>query len=150
MVRDRDARGRPENARPRDGLGRPLPHGAVGVEPVVAQDRSPEQALAEAQDLLDRERPFHAHEILEEQWKAASGSERGLWQGLAQLAVGLTHQRRGNVRGAVSVTTRGADALLPYGAVPPYGLDIAGLLRWARELAEHPERETPVPVLRAP
>ena len=150
MVRDRDARGRPENARPRDGLGRPLPRGSVGVERVEAADRSPAQALALAQDLLDRERPFHAHEVLEEQWKAAQGSERDLWQGLAQLAVGLTHQRRGNLRGATSVTTRAADALVPYANARPYGLDIAGLLGWARELAAHPERETAVPLLRAP
>ena len=30
--RDRDAAGRPRNARPRDELGRPLQYGAAGVE----------------------------------------------------------------------------------------------------------------------
>lgn len=149
MARDRDAQGRPENARPRDGLGRPLPHGVEGVERVVARDRTPAQALDEAQDLLDRERPFHAHELLEEQWKAADPAERELWQGLAQLAVGLTHQRRGNGRGATSVTTRGADAVARYASQPPHGIDVDGLVAWARALAAHPEREAPVPSLRS-
>ncbi len=32
--RDRDADGRARQSRPRDELGRPLPYGSVGVEPV--------------------------------------------------------------------------------------------------------------------
>ncbi|KRE38507.1 hypothetical protein ASG73_06140 [Janibacter sp. Soil728] len=147
--RDRDARGRAENARPRDGLGRPLPHGSPGVERVEARDRTPDEAIADAQAYLDREMPFHAHEVLEEQWKGAPEPERALWQGLAQLAVGLTHQRRGNTAGATSVTTRGGDAIAPYVALAPHGIDVVGLLAWARALAAHPEREVPVPSLRS-
>lgn len=146
--RDRDAAGRPENARPRDGLGRPLPHGATGVERVESRARTVEQALAEAQDYLDREMPFHAHEVLEDQWKQTEADDRTLWQGLAQLAVGLTHQRRGNLAGAVSVTSRGADAIEPYEAEAPYGLDIGGLVAWARSLAADPGGQVPVPHLR--
>ena len=101
-----------------------------------------------AQDLLDREMPFHAHEVLEDQWKAASGEERALWQGLAQLAVGLTHQRRGNLRGAAAVTTRGADAIVGALEAPPHGIDIAGLLVWARNVAARPEADVPIPLLR--
>lgn len=149
MARDRDARGRAENARPRDGLGRPLPHGSMGVERVEAGERTPAAALTEAQDYLDREMPFHAHEVLEEQWKSAPSAERELWQGLAQLAVGLTHQRRGNLRGATSVTTRGADAVAGYSAAPPHGIDVDGLVAWARALAAHPQLEVPVPSLRS-
>src|SRR4029079_9854938 len=90
--RDRDASGRPLNARPRDGLGRPLPHGASGVQRVPeGLTLPPLESLAEAQRLIDAGRPFHAHEVLEGTWKAASQDERDLWQGLAQLAVGLTH-----------------------------------------------------------
>lgn len=148
VARDRDAQGRAENARPRDGLGRPLPHGSPGVERVEARDRSPDEALAEAQDHLDREMPFHAHEVLEEQWKAAPEPERALWQGLAQLAVGLTHQRRGNPRGARTVTTRGADAIERYVAIAPHGIDVAGLVTWARALAQDPDGQVPVPRLR--
>ena len=147
--RDRDAHGRAENARPRDGLGRPLPHGSPGVERVEARDRTPDEALAEAQDYLDHEMPFHAHEVLEEQWKSAPDPERALWQGLAQLAVGLTHQRRGNTRGAASVASRGADAIERYVGIAPHGIDVAGLVAWAQAMTGDPSAEVPVPSLRS-
>lgn len=147
-TRDRDTAGRPENARPRDGLGRPLPRGSEGVAPFESRPRTPAEALDDAQDFLDHGMPFHAHEVLEDQWKAAGGNERGLWQGLAQLAVGLTHQRRGNLPGALSVTSRGADALAAYESAPPYGIDIAGLVAWARGLAADPAGDVAVPRLR--
>ncbi|MBA2309585.1 MAG: DUF309 domain-containing protein, partial [Pseudonocardiales bacterium] len=87
--RDRDEAGRPLNARPRDGLGRPLPYGSPGVDrPPAATPLSPEAALDEAQRLLDEGMPFHAHEVLEEAWKSAPEPERALWRALAQLAVG--------------------------------------------------------------
>ena len=54
-------------------------------------------------------RPFHAHEVLEAAWKSGPAQERDLWQGLAQIAVGLTHARRGNARGAVALLRRGAE-----------------------------------------
>ncbi|MYS76644.1 DUF309 domain-containing protein, partial [Streptomyces sp. SID5926] len=83
---------RARNARPRDGLGRPLPYGADGVprqpEGVV---RAPEATVAEAQRLLDDGKPFHAHEVFEDAWKSGPEAERELWRGMAQLAVGLTH-----------------------------------------------------------
>ncbi len=147
--RDRNPEGRAENARPRDGLGRPLPHGTEGVERVEARDRTPEEALEEAQAYLDREMPFHAHEVLEEQWKSAAPRERPLWQGLAQLAVGLTHQRRGNARGARTVTERGGAAIAPFAEVPPHGIDVAGLVTWAGGLVEDPATAPAVPRLRA-
>lgn len=146
--RDRNTAGRPENARPRDGLGRPLPKGSVGVErPAVAVD-SPTAALELAQDLLDADLPFHAHEVLEEWWKRAAAEERPLWQGLAQLAVGLTHQRRGNPAGAVAVTSRGAEALLAYAADPPHHVDVTGLRAWAERLVADPSATVPTPRLR--
>lgn len=131
--RDRDDEGRARNARPRDGLGRPLPHGAAGVarqpEGVL---RSPEQSLTEAQQLLDDGMPFHAHEVLEDAWKTAPEPDRALWKGLAQLAVGVTHAARGNLTGAAALLRRGADHIDPYAADPPHGIDVAGLVRWAR------------------
>ncbi len=147
--RDRDQEGRAENARPRDGLGRPLPYGSPGVERVEMRDRTPEEALEEAQSYLDRGMPFHAHEVLEEQWKATGADERALWQGLAQLAVGLTHQRRGNARGARTVTERGAAAIAPFAEGSPHGIDVIGLVTWAEALVADPAGEVPVPSLRA-
>ncbi|XVV01846.1 DUF309 domain-containing protein [Actinosynnema sp. CA-248983] len=131
--RDRDDAGRARNARPRDGLGRPLPYDAPGVErQPEGVPRTPEESLAEAQRLLDDGKPFHAHEVLEDAWKAAPSSERELWRGLAQLAVGLTHAARGNARGAQSLMDRGARNIEPYRDDPPHGVDVAGLVAWAR------------------
>jgi predicted metal-dependent hydrolase len=129
--RDRDVEGRARNARPRDALGRPLPHGAHGV-PRVPEDLvlAPVPALLEAQRLLDQGLPFHAHEVLEGTWKSASVEERDLWQGLAQLAVGVTHLRRGNPKGAATLLQRGRSRISRYVAAPPYGIDISGLLAW--------------------
>lgn len=149
MARDRDAEGRAENSRPRDGLGRPLPHGSAGVSRVEPRDRTPHEALVEAQDLLDRGLPFHAHEVLEEQWKSAPEPERVLWQALAQVAVGLTHQRRGNARGARTVTERGRDALAPFAPDPPHGIDVGGLIDWATGLVDDPDSDPGTPHLMA-
>jgi hypothetical protein len=134
--RDRDATGRPRNDRPRDGLGRPLPHGQAGAQRVPDDVvLPPVESLSEAQRLLDAGRPFHAHEVLEGTWKAAPQAERDLWQGLAQLAVGLTHALRGNPAGASTLLRRGADRIAPYSAAPPHEIDVLGLVDWARELA---------------
>lgn len=134
--RDRDPGGRARNQRPRDGLGRPLPRGAAGVERVPDDlVLPPAESLAEAQRLLDAGRPFHAHEVLEGTWKSAPAHERDLWQGLAQLAVGLTHRARGNPVGAATLLRRGADRIAPYAADPPHGVDVEGLVRTARALA---------------
>ena len=134
--RDRDAEGRARNARPRDALGRPLPYGAVGEEGAPeGVVRAPAQSLAEAQQLLDAGRPFHAHEVLEDAWKSAPDADRQLWRGLAQLAVGLTHAARGNARGAATLLDRGAGNIAPYAARAPHGVDVEGLARWGRDLA---------------
>ncbi|MBV9161437.1 MAG: DUF309 domain-containing protein [Pseudonocardiales bacterium] len=140
--RDRDSTGRARNARPRDAQGRPLPHGARGVDR-VPEDAvlSPDDAVRQAQRLIDDGYPFHAHEVFEGVWKATSGEHRELWQGLAQLAVGLTHVQRGNLRGAVTLLRRGADRMDPYTAEPPHGLDVAGLIGHARSLATRIERD---------
>ena len=132
-ARDRDDDGRARNARPRDALGRPLPYDAVGEERAPeGVVRPPDQALAEAQALLDAGRPFHAHEVLEDAWKSAPEAERELWRGLAQLAVGLTHALRGNATGAATLLGRGAGNIESYAAAPPHGIDVEGLVRWAR------------------
>jgi hypothetical protein len=149
-ARDRDEAGRARNARPRDGLGRPLPYGAEGVprqpEGVL---RAPDETVAQAQALLVAGRPFHAHEVFEDAWKSGPEDERALWRGLAQLAVGLTHAARGNAPGGARLLRRGAHAVEEWekerGEDRPYGLDLPGLTRWARELAARVER-TAAPV----
>ncbi|MEI7031818.1 DUF309 domain-containing protein [Streptomyces pratensis] len=143
--RDRDDEGRARNARPRDGLGRPLPYGTPGVErQPEGIVRSPPQTLGEAQRLLDAGMPFHAHEVFEDAWKSGPEEERELWRGLAQLAVGLTHAARGNAAGGARLLRRGSAAITPYGEDPPHGVHAVGLAAWARELADRVEAGTPV------
>ncbi|MEU8344947.1 hypothetical protein SAMN05443665_104247 [Actinomadura meyerae] len=103
-------------------------------------DMPPDEALAEAQRLLDADRPFHAHEVLEAVWKAAPEPERELWRGLAQVAVGITHLRRGNARGAEALLSRAAERLVPYESGTPHNIDVRGVVKQARELATSPER----------
>ncbi len=56
----------------------------------------------------------------------AGRAERDLWQGLAQLAVGLTHALRGNARGAVTLLRRGGARLAGYAGTSPHGIDVDG------------------------
>jgi len=180
--RDRDPSGRPRNARPRDGLGRPLA-GNSGRQPtdtgqdqadqIDRIDRIPDDLVIAGRDaavladqLIRAARPFHAHEVLEAAWKTGPPGERELWQGLAQIAVGLTHARRGNARGAVTLLRRGtqriqayqehptsppgpsttADPSAPGGPGPsgrdphPYGMDIPAMLTAAEDLATRIEQ----------
>jgi uncharacterized protein len=180
VPRDRDSSGRPRNARPRDGLGRPLARNAgqqrtdAGQDQVDQADRIPDDLVITGRDaavLADRlirdGRPFHAHEVLEAAWKTGPPGERELWQGLAQVAVGLTHARRGNARGAITLLRRGAQRIQAYqghpagpldpdtiadvnspggpgpsGRVPhPYGMDIPALVAAAESLATRIEEQ---------
>ena len=136
MDRDRDESGRPRNARARDELGRPLPDGVEGV-PRIPDDLQipPAETLAYAQDLLNQGRAFHAHEVFEAAWKNGPADERTLWQGLAQLAVGITHVQRGNHTGAATLLRRGAE-LLAGVTEPHHGIDLAGLTAAGTALAD--------------
>jgi uncharacterized protein len=111
-ARDRDPVGRARNARRRDELGRPLPRSAPGPQdvPRIPDDLAitPAEAAELGGRLLAEGRPFHAHEVFEAAWKSTPGPERELWRGLAQIAVGLTHARRGNALGAAALLRRGA------------------------------------------
>ena len=111
-ARDRDPSGRARNARPRDELGRPLPRSAPSPQdvPRIPDDLAvtPAEAAELGGRLLAEGRPFHAHEVFEAAWKSTAGPERELWRGLAQIAVGLTHARRGNPSGASALLRRGA------------------------------------------
>jgi hypothetical protein len=133
-ARDRDERGRARQARPRDSLGRPLPYGETGVEPVSEEPLPPYETLTAARVLLDNGRPFAAHEVLEARWKSCPDEERELWQGLAQLCVSLTHDARGNAVGATRLLERAEARLTAYGATgaPTYGLDLAALIACTR------------------
>ena len=135
VERDRDESGRPRNARPRDTLGRLLPPGSQGV-PRIPDDLelSPSESLAYAQDLLNQGLAFNAHEVLEAAWKNGPQDERALWQGLAQLAVGITHVQRGNPDGASTLLRRGTGHLGEVKHPAPHFVDVDGLVGWAAVL----------------
>jgi len=158
VTRDRDAAGRPRNARPRDALGRPLDRAGAGPGGIPAGEggasgelRIPDDlvldgaaAAALAGQLLAWGRPFHAHEVLEAAWKTGPAAERDLWQGLAQIAVGLTHAHRGNARGAVALLRRGTQRVRSFQTEAPdpdrpYGLDLPGFLAASDALADRIE-----------
>lgn len=157
--RDRDPAGRAQSARPRDAAGRPLPHDAP-PELIAEREpedvvRSPADTLARAQHLLDSGTPFPAHDVLEAAWKSGPGHERDLWQGLAQLCVGLTHVQRGNPTGAASLVERGADRLRSYRASDGdrYGVAIDALIEWSVGAAHDiriGQDVAPIPPLVAP
>ena len=113
--RDRRDDGRPEQARPRDRTGRPLPYDTVGVP--LAEEHTPtsvEEALRLGVALWNDERYFEAHECLEFVWHAAPEVDREFWQGVIQVAVAGVHLQRGNLGGAVALFTRARERLVAY------------------------------------
>ena len=125
--------------RARDAAGRPVPAGSPdAVEPLPEQPLPPAETLALARDLIAGKRSFFAHDVLEARWKAAPADERDLWQGLAQLCVGLTHLQRGNRVGGVRLLRRGAGRLAGY-AGPTYGVDVARVTQQALTRADEVE-----------
>jgi uncharacterized protein len=139
--RDRDSKGRARQARPRDRLGRPLPYGSVGVEPVPEEPLPPLETISGAHELLAEGRPFSAHEVYEARWKTGPESERELWQGLAQLCVGITHAERGNRIGALRLIGRARRRLETYSATdgPAYGLDLSKIIEWIEGHERRPD-----------
>lgn len=121
-------------------MGRPLPYDSPAamdeLDPAWLE-AAPTELLAQAQRLLDAGRPFQAHEVLEAGWKRAPQRERPLWRALAQLAVGVTHAKRGNAAGAQALFARAARGLEDWVAGDaPYGIDVEGLAAAARDLAK--------------
>ena len=144
-TRDRNAEGRPENARPRDRFGAPLPRGSVDE---LAHRREPDEvvssvaeALDEAASLFDQQRFFEAHEFLEYVWKSdeIAARDRDFWKGVTQVAVGCCHIQRGNAKGAITLLERATTYMAPYpteyGGVAADAL-AAGALKLAKEVRE--------------
>jgi len=144
--RERNAEGRPEQARPRDATGKPLERGAGPSwrDKLRALDEAQalpkDEAIAEAEMLVVTGQPFYAHEVLEGPWHLAEPEERAFWQGLAQVAVGLTHVQRGNAVGAQSLLRSGAEKLSGY-EDGHEGVAVSRVVSTARALADRVENE---------
>lgn len=115
-------------------MGRPLPYGSEGVEPVSEEPLPPGETLEAARALVEAGRPFSAHEVLEARWKAGPVEDRDLWQGLAQVCVAMTHAARGNEVGAGRLFERAADRLAAFAETGrgAYGVDLGATIRQAR------------------
>lgn len=100
---------------------------------------SPAEAAELGGRLLAEGLPFHAHEVFEAAWKSVPGQERELWRGLAQVAVGLTHARRGNASGAIALLRRGAGHVAEF-ADAPGEVDAGFVAEQATDLALRIER----------
>jgi predicted metal-dependent hydrolase len=127
-----------------------LPRGAAGEPPIDESIVDPDDVLAAAQGALDAGRPFSAHEYLETGWHRSPDAERNLWQGLAQLAVGLTHLQRRNATGAASLLGRAAENLSSYAGTTPHGVDVDGVTKSIADLLGQLPHDVPgdLPVLR--
>lgn len=107
LGRDRRDDGRPEQSRPRDRTGRPMPYGTSGVVTIDAVETSdPSEALQLGALRWQEQRFFEAHELLEIVWRSAEGPRRELWKGVIQVAVACVHVQRGNHDGAARLVAR--------------------------------------------
>ena len=125
--RDRRDDGRPEQARPRDRTGRPLPYGAQGVALIEPSDPATvEEAVELGIARWEEQRYFEAHELLEHAWKLGPEADRDLWKGVIQVAVAGVHLQRGNRIGARRLLDRALERLAGQPSAHR-GIDVAAL-----------------------
>ncbi len=137
--RDRRDDGRPEQTRPRDRTGRPLPYGTDDVP--LTEDHDPatvEEALQLGVVLWDQQRFFEAHECLEAVWHASPEPDQDLWQGVIQVAVAGVHLQRGNPVGAATLARRAHDRLAEY-PEQHRGIDVEVARRTCQRIATQVE-----------
>jgi hypothetical protein len=116
-------------------------------QPLAASDRPPAGRTdpldpAEADRLFRRGvalfngvRYWHAHEAWETIWRAAPDEERDFYQGLIQVAAGLLHLQRRNLRGARNKLAEGLAKLAPF--EPAYrGVFVNELIGEARRILD--------------
>lgn len=103
-----DAPGLSAAAEPKAGSG--LPAGRLPPLDPAEADRLFRQGVA----LFNGVRYWHAHEAWETLWRAAPDEERDFYQGLIQVAAGLLHLQRHNLRGARNKLSEGLAKLRRY------------------------------------
>jgi hypothetical protein len=87
-----------------------LPPGRTPALDAVEAERLFREGVA----LFNGVRYWHAHEKWETLWRAAPDDERDFFQGLIQVAAGLLHLQRRNLRGARNKVAEGLARLERY------------------------------------
>lgn len=98
-------------------------------------DGSPDEALRRGAALFNQRAFYAQHEVLEDAWRAETGTVRDLYRGILQVGVGCYHLSRGNHRGACNLLRYGLARLERFEPVC-LGVDVSALRRdAARALA---------------
>jgi uncharacterized protein len=87
-----------------------LPAGRTEPLDPAEEDRLFRRGVA----LFNGVRYWHAHEAWETLWRAAPDDDRDFYQGLIQVAAGLLHLQRRNMRGARNKLAEGLEKLRPF------------------------------------
>ncbi len=77
-------------------------------------DRETARVFGQAVAMFNGVRYWHAHEAWETLWRAADEGDRDFYQGLIQVAAGLLHLQRRNMKGARNKLAEGLEKLRPY------------------------------------
>lgn len=106
--------------RPRKAAAAVVPV-AEETEPSLPRGRTPPLDAKDQHELLQKGvalfnglRYWHAHEAWETLWRAADEEDRDFYQGMIQVAAGLLHLQRRNVRGARNKLAEGLRKLARY------------------------------------
>jgi hypothetical protein len=91
---------------------------------------------------------FEVHELLEREWRGATGAYKTLLQGLVQVAVGCHHQANGNVRGALTLLAAGNEKLRQFRPVA-HGVELEGFCASVERIVRRLRTE-PGAVIEAP
>jgi predicted metal-dependent hydrolase len=108
---------------------------------------SSETGLARGLELIRSDRYYDAHEVLEDEWRAAEPAERDFFQGLVHVAVAWYQAGRGNRVGCERQLEKAGRRLAPY-APTHRGLDVAALLA-SVEAAQGRFPDLPPPVVQS-
>ncbi len=111
------------------------PRGRTPALDPLERDRLFRQAVA----MFNGVRYWHAHEAWETIWRAAGDDERDFHQGLIQVAAGLLHLQRRNMRGARNKLREGLEKLQPYRPAH-HGIFVSELMGESRRLLDDLDR----------
>ncbi|MBI4463946.1 MAG: DUF309 domain-containing protein [Acidobacteria bacterium] len=103
--------------------------------------------------LFNDEQFFECHEVLEEAWLDATGSQKTILQGLIQVAVAFYHLRRENFVGARRLLAAGLEKLSAF-VTDRSEIDVSGLLETLEPLrqqldADQARQDWPAPQIRS-